>query len=194
MNHTINICLIPAWEIYSACMYLNSLDSGNYNKNSRDFIPHATLGMKTLSDTQIESLYADIQNLSLVRQETPIEWYYAREVPHAWLWTGITIEKTPWIYNLQKAVLNISKKYEDQKRTPETYAIDEFYEENEIRFFPEEEYLARKDLHITLWKQDIQAEYDKQEIPKHIIFNRLVIGKIWNYGSVREILFEIDLE
>jgi len=156
MNHTINICLIPSWEIYDTCVKLSNLDSGSYNNNSRDFIPHATLGMKTLSDKQIESLYREIKNLNLQKQESNILWYYAREVPHAGLW-------------------------------------NEFYEENEISFFSEEEYLARDGLHITLWKQDIETEYNNEDMPENITFDRLVIGKIWNYGSVREILFEIPL-
>lgn len=50
------------------------------------------------------------------------------------------------------------------------------------------------DLHITLGKQDIEAEYDKEDMPENITFDRLVIGKIGNYGSVREILFEINLK
>jgi len=194
MNHTINICLIPSWEIYDTCVKLNTLDSGKYNNNSREFIPHATLGMKTLSEEQIEELYSKINKLALQKQDSNILWYYAREVPHAGLWTGITIEKTSWIRELQKAVLEISKQYQDQERTPESYAIDDFFEENEIRFFPEEEYLARMDLHITLGKQDIEAEYDKEDMPENITFDRLVIGKIGNYGSVREILFEINLK
>jgi len=123
MNHTINICLIPTWEIYDTCVKLSSLDSGKYNDNSRAFIPHATLGMKTLSDEQIESLYSELSKLILQKQESNILWYYAREVPHAGVWTGITIEKTPWIRDLQESVLEISKKYEEQERTQETYAI-----------------------------------------------------------------------
>lgn len=194
MNHTINICLIPAWEIYNTCLVLNKFDTSTYNTNSRDYIPHITLGMKTLSWEQTQSIYEDIEKLKLKKQTSSTLWYYAREVAPWDLWTGISIEKTDWLHWIQKAVLEISKKYEDQERTPETYAIDEFYEENEIRFFSEEEYLQRDSFHITLWKQDIEAGYNKQNIPETTNFDRLVIGKIWNYGSVREILFEIDLE
>jgi len=194
MNHTINICLIPSWEIYDTCIKLNSFDKSTYNDNSRDFIPHITLGMKTLSWEQVQSLYEDIQKLKLQKQTSSILWYYAKKIAPWDVWTGISIEKTDWLHWLQKVVLELSEKYESQERNKNTYAIDNFYEENEIRFFPESEYLARDSFHITLWKQDIQTEYNKQEIPEQLRFEKLVIWKIWNYGSVREVLFEIDLE
>lgn len=194
MNHTINICLIPAWEIYNTCVDLNKFDTSTYNTNSRDYIPHITLGMKTLSWEQIQSLYEEIQKLKLKKQTSSTLWYYAREVAPGDVWTWITIEKTTWLHQVQKAALEVSEKYESQERNKNTYAIDEFYEEKEIGFFPESEYLARDSFHITLWKQDIETEYNNLEIPGKTTFDTLVIGKIWNYGSMREILFEIDLE
>jgi len=150
--------------------------------------------MKTLSDEQIQKLSIDLKSLNLQKQSTNISGYYAREVAPWDIWTWIWVEKTDSLQLLQKPTLEQSEKYETQKRTPDTYAIDEFYEENEIRFFSEDEYLARKDLHITLGKKDIQNEYNKLEIPENITFDRLIIGKIGNYGSVREILFEIKLK
>ncbi len=193
MNHTINICLIPAPEFYNTCVRLNSLDSGKYNNNSRAYIPHVTLGMKTLNDQQIQKLSIDLKSLNFQKQRTNTLGYYAREVAPWDIWTWIWIEKTDSLQESQKSVLEQSEKYETQKRTPDTYAIDEFYEEEEISFFPESEYLARESLHITLGKLDIQNEYNTLEIPAKVTFDTLVIGKIWNYGSVREILFEINL-
>jgi hypothetical protein len=194
MNHTINICLIPSWDMFDTCKELNSLDTGLYNINSRDYIPHITLGMKTLSWEQIQSLYEEIQKLKLQKQTSSTLWYYGREVAPWDLWTGITIEKTTWLHQVQKAVLEVSEKYESQERNKNTYAIDEFYEEKEINFFKESEYLERDSFHITLWKQDIREEYNKREIPEQVRFEKLIIWKIWNYGSLREILFEIPLK
>jgi hypothetical protein len=167
--------------------------TSKYNVNSREFIPHATLGMKTLSDEQIQNMFHELTELNLNKQNTKTIGYYAREVPPSWLWTWINIEKTNELKELQKLVLWVSKKYDSKERSPETYAIDDFYEKNEILFFTEDEYLKRDGLHITLWKQDIQNEYKKTDMPVETEFSKLVVGKIWNYWSVREILFEIPL-
>jgi len=150
--------------------------------------------MKTLSEQQINELSSELEELNLETLKTGLGGYYAAEVAPGDVWTGLSVEKTDSLHNFQKQVLELSKKYESQERTPDTYAIDDFYEEKEIKFFEEDEYLAREGLHITLGKQDIQKQYDAMNLPEKVTFDKLVIGKIGNYGSVREILFEIALK
>jgi len=61
-----NICLIPNKEVYNICSELNKLDAkSKYNINSREFIPHATLVMKYLTESQIKQIQKIIEGLEI---------------------------------------------------------------------------------------------------------------------------------
>lgn len=193
-TYALNICLIPSQELYDICLELNKLDTNSrYNENSRPFIPHITLGMKTLNNKQIENIILDFNVLDAVKASSEVLNYYSKEFSPWDIWSWIYIEKNPYLAKLQKDTLEITKKYNSQTRNKSSYAIDEFFEENEIQFFTEDEYIERDELHITLWKTDIQSHIDMSKIPSKTIFDTLVIWHMWNYGSVREILYSKKL-
>ena len=191
-NHTVNICLIPGQPTYDMCRQLNKLDTWKYNRNSRPYIPHITLGMKTLNGEQIESLIQDFKKLTIHKISSKILEYYYKEVSPWSTWSGIYIQKTSELGSVQKKLLEFTRKYTEQTRNRESYAIDDFFEENEISFFSEDEYIARDEFHITLWTQDMKNNPDRL-VGEDIVFDRLVIWKIWNYGSLREILYSKKL-
>ena len=191
-NHTISICLIPSQLTYDMCRQLNKLDTWKYNQNSRPYIPHITLGMKTLSDEQIESLIQDFKKLKIHKISSKILEYYYKEISPGNTWSGIYIQKTSELQSVQKELLEFTRKYTEKPRNKETYAIDSFFEENEISFFEEDDYIARDNFHITLWTQDVRNNTNTK-VAEDVVFEKLVIWKIWNYWSVREILYSKKL-
>jgi len=84
-----NICLIPDQETYDICSRLNKLDTtSKYNINSRKFIPHATLVMKYLTESQIKQIQDIIEWIETNKIPT-ITWEYFAEEKNAggmWSW------------------------------------------------------------------------------------------------------------
>ena len=193
-NYAINICLIPERELFWVCKTLNSLDTeSEYNTNSRIFIPHATLVMKYVWEEELREIIEQIQKLKIQKIDTKIEAYYAKYVQADDCWTGIYLEKNPEIIALQDSICSITKKFENRERTRDFYAIDDFFEENQIPLWDEEDFQSKDEIHITLGKTDISKKTDTSLLPKKTVFEKIVVGHMWNYGSVREILFEKDL-
>ena len=193
--YAINICLIPSEKMYSICQKLNSLDTESwYNKNSRNFIPHATLAMKYVSEEKLEKIKKAFRNIDIFSIETKTLEYYVKNITPSDCWTWIFIEKTPELKKLQEEICKITKTVKNNVRDRNSYAIDDFFEENQIPEWDEDFFLAKEHLHITLWKNDIQDYIHNKDLPKETIFDTLAIWYMWNYGSVREILYKIPLK
>ena len=193
-NYAINICLIPDIKLSEICNALNILDTDSrYNLNSRTYIPHCTLVMKYISKKDLENIIAEEEKLELQKIETSVWNYYANSFWENDIWTWIYLEKNPSIFSLQQELCEITKKYKNTERTKDYYAIDDFFEEHQIPLWTEEDFLSNKHIHITLGKADMKHKFSAEILPQKCMFEKIVIGHMWNYGSVREILFEKSL-
>ncbi len=193
-DYAINICLIPDTSTYTVCKDLNALDTkSHYNENSQAFIPHVTIVMKYVSDEDVEKIISEIQALDIKKIGSDLLWYYAKDMPNSSVWTGIKWKKNPEFISLQNKICDITQKYNTVERTRDMYAVDEYFEENQIPLWTEEDFKNKHDIHVTLWKKDIENEVKNIDIPKRVIFEKIAVWHMWNYGSVREILYEKDL-
>jgi len=63
-NYAINICLLPDEKTKDKCIELNKLDKeSEYNNNDLRYIPHATIVMKSINKTEIDSIIDEIKKL-----------------------------------------------------------------------------------------------------------------------------------
>ncbi len=192
--YALNICLIPSKALYDTCLKLNKLDTNSkYNENSRAFIPHATLAIKYVSAEKFKKIQEAIDVLNISKLSVKVLEYYAKQTSATDCWTGIYTEKTPELKALQETICGITKQFENDKRDHSSYAIDNFFEKNQLPLWDEAHFKDKPDLHITLWKTDIQDHIDQISLPAETIFDTLVIWHMWNYGSVREILYSKKL-
>jgi len=62
-SYFINIYLLPDDEICNKSLEINSYDKTNYNNNSKKYIPHSTLIMKSLYLEEIEIIKKEISKI-----------------------------------------------------------------------------------------------------------------------------------
>ncbi len=191
-TYAINICLIPDKKTYKICEELNKFDNWDYNKNTLKYIPHATLVMKSIDELDFKLLKEKLAKLSIGKIFCKTLDYYCKNSP-VWLWNGIYIRKSKEIKNLQKQIINITKGIENKELKKESYIVQDFYSENWVELNKEKYFENNDKIHITFWKKDIKKEFEKSNFPKEVVFEKLVIWQMWNYWSVRKILFEIKL-
>lgn len=137
----------------------------------------------------MRKIIEEVQKLEIQKIETNIENYYAKYVQADDCWTGIYLEKNPEIVALQDTLCDITKRFQNRKRTRDFYAIDDFFEEQQIPLWSEEDFQSKDEIHITLGKTDISEKTDTSLLPEKTVFEKIVVGHMGNYGSVREILF-----
>ena len=192
--YAINICIIPSQEMHDICLNLNKLDTDSkYNKNSRPFIPHATLAMKYISAEKLVQIQRAIESLTIAKVDAKVHNPYVRYPIPGDSWVGINIEKNQKIKELQNIICDITQSFKNDERDRESYAIDDFFEENQLTVWNEKDFREKEEFHITLWKTDIKSHIDSTIFPKETVFDTLVIWHMWNYWSVREILYSKKL-
>ncbi len=189
----INICLIPDETTFEICEQLNKLDTWDYNTNTQKYIPHATLVMKSIDEEGLAFLKTEFEKFSLEKIHCKTLDYYCKDSP-VWLWNGINIEKNSKIQQLQQQIIELTKNIENKPRTKESYVVQERFTEEWVKLKDETFFQNEKKIHITFWKNDIAQTFETSNFPKEVTFTKLVIGQMGNYGSVRKILFEIDLQ
>ncbi len=187
-NLAINICILPSEEVSNFCHDIYNEDTSNYSSEELPFIPHITLYQKALSEESIEFLKDNIGKLDLDTFEIELwECFFS-----TLLW--VTVKRNYNLNQLQKKIIDTVSDLKGWELTKESFLTQKyFFEENILWVEWYSKYLDfKKDLHITLWKDD-QSQLITNS-PDNFTFDTLAIWLMWNYLSVREILFKIKIK
>ena len=72
-SYFINIYLLPDEKNYTKFVEINNYDKSNYNNNSKKYIPHSTLIMKSLYLEEIEIIKKEISQIGFSWLELNID-------------------------------------------------------------------------------------------------------------------------
>lgn len=64
-NLAINICILPSKEVNDYCKEIYNQDLSDYSDETLEYIPHITLSMKALSESDLLELESDLQKANL---------------------------------------------------------------------------------------------------------------------------------
>lgn len=187
LSIAINICILPPKEIKELCSKIYKQDKSEYSDEDLEYIPHITLLQKSIDKNDLEKLMEDIKTLKIEKFEIETKEFLFSML--LWLW----IKRNEKITNLQKKIIEIWEKYSNLKPSKNSFITQKHFSQESIDWV--ENYLKYlnfdKDLHITLWQENQLEEIKNIKLPKSFIFDSLCIGQMWNYCSVRKILYKI---
>ena len=187
-SYFINIYLLPDDEICNKSLEINSYDKTNYNNNSKKYIPHSTLIMKSLYLEEIEIIKKEISKIDFSWLELNTDKYVC-DVWEWIMWSGVYLKWNKKLNLLKEQIFKITSKFKNKKRDKNAYIIDNYFEKNEIPIILEKDALKNKDLHITFWLTDLREKFKEINFSEKVKFNKICIWIMWNYGSVRKNIY-----
>lgn len=188
MNIAINVVITLPDEIGALCKEVNKEGNNNgYVSFDEDYVPHITLGMSGVLESDLDSLYIDIiNNMSTLPESLLVEGFDIGK------YTSFKIGKSQELQKLHESIMSVLEKYRIEE-----VSFNEIFELEShssivdwVNQFSTNSAFENYDPHITLTKEystsDSGMVFPISFTPKNIsIFH---LGK---HGTCKKLLIEI---